>query len=99
MLGVVQHFRLQMFVVRVDLKECFTQHGLIHRYRDDFAVVLPDADAADCIFVEIWVSICVLPDGLEPVAVAVVRLVERVQEVADGWEVGVSGAGAHQWQT
>ena len=91
LLRVGEHLGFQMRVRGMDVEECLAELHLIGGDANDLTPVLPDADLADRGFVEPRVRESVLPVGIEPVAVPVVRLVVAHQEVVDHVEVGGAG--------
>ena len=72
LLGVGQHFRFQMGVGGMHLEERFAQAQLVQGHGHDGAALFPYPHLLHRPLVEPRVCVGVLPDGLKPVAVAVI---------------------------
>jgi hypothetical protein len=76
-----------MDITGVDIEERFTQLMFIVYNGHDGAIILPYADPVEGRFVQVGMTVHILPGRLQPIPIFILWLEEANQKIADGGKI------------
>ena len=81
--------------MRMDLEECLTQFMFIVYNGHDGAIVFPYADPVEDRFIQVGVTVHILPGGLQPIPIFILWLKEANQKIADDLVISIGTVKGH----